>query len=504
MEMEFSDYQNPVRAQFIELMSNCKLSNDEFVFHQQLKNKEYHPKGIAEVRKIVQAVYKLAENGHHEIIANTSCKIPPRPLMREIKENWSESMTQHRHHLQMRLKAINVTLDTKYSEEEQKKEDHITAMMHGLKIENDKLHVKIAEEQENIEKAIFKQDKYFRDRLKQIKQSKQYQLMKDKGSELTNLEILAVLLYCDLDEFCNKMKKSQRDMMDSCKWKTLFKYICSAIDKMHKVFYFQNNRFLKTGRNKCEYLLHGNKIPNLGYDQESRLALNTVTSFTRSYSVMMDFAKRDKQDLCKEPDGMILIIKDACKLLYDGTLKGASVAWLSSHVGEDEFIILPTTFYDFKLLGGDERKKNGWPIPSQYSMYVASGCESNNCNYAVNDPLDVNSDPLIRILQSEHLHGDLYDILRDVVIDGNEKASEGMKNGIGSFIKELLHDQDELQQKIKRLGVKNAELWKENEAWRDAFEEATLKSNDIFDCMKTMNKEIGELDREAIKKYHTN
>ena len=73
---------------------------------------------------------------------------------------------------------------------------------------------------------------------------------------------------------------------------------------------------------------------------------------------------------------MILVIQNGCQLLFDGILRGADVSWISVHRGEEEFIILPITFHNFKPLEMTKRLENGWCIPEDYAMYITSDCKS--------------------------------------------------------------------------------------------------------------------------------
>lgn len=251
---------------------------------------------------------------------------------------------------------------------------YINTLIEILRIEAERIQKKLIDADERYARNYNLNEEALQQKLNWVKKQRCYVIMKDTGNELTDSEIMAILLYCDLDFFCYELRKSHRERRWSCEWKTLFANLCSAVNKLHKVFHFQNKSFKRHRKGMC--LLHGNKIPYLTDKQKSKLTLNTITSFTTCWSVAQTFADRFKQDRLDEPDGMILVIKDANELLYDGTLKGADVSWLSAYKGEAEFIILPTEFYDFESVDVEDRVKRGWCIPSQYHMYITSKCVS--------------------------------------------------------------------------------------------------------------------------------
>ena len=50
--------------------------------------------------------------------------------------------------------------------------------------------------------------------------------MKKQGLKLTHPELLSLTLYCDADDFCYEMRKSQREQdLNSCEWKHLFYHL---------------------------------------------------------------------------------------------------------------------------------------------------------------------------------------------------------------------------------------------------------------------------------------
>ena len=249
-------------------------------------------------------------------------------------------------------------------------------------IENEmnELKKRIEKEKQNVEQHS-NIKKYFQ-RLQQVKKHKKFKRLKDRNCELNDLEVLAILFYCDEDKYCYKMRKSQREEgINSCNWKNLYHYLCRAADKIYHVLHYKNPALLKQ-RQKCD-LLHGSTVCDLNKDTKKCLHLNQMTSFTNDWSVAHTFSKRIMKE--GEKNGMILVIKDANKALYSGELRGADVSWISQHQGENEFLIFPTTFYNFEYVSHKTRMNNGWCIPEDHNMYITSKVESTNITFTSKD-----------------------------------------------------------------------------------------------------------------------
>ena len=72
-----------------------------------------------------------------------------------------------------------------------------------------------------------------------------------------------------------------------------------------------------------------------------------------------------------------MIIDEVYSGLYEGRLKGADVDWISKFK-EAEYIILPTTFYQFRQMDRHEIKENDWKIGDHVNIYITKECISNN------------------------------------------------------------------------------------------------------------------------------
>eukprot|EP01084_Bolivina_argentea_P134941 237868_1 len=437
VETEFSDYHNPVRKEFVELLnSNCD-NRSLYTSYHDLNNKNYHPKSVTQLRKIALFIHQLAKDGYHDIlqqVGNVSCCVRPRPLWREITENLNAIRQRKRNELQNQLNAINMVISQYYNT--QLNCEHIPPMLNGLNIEKKKLLSQINKADGDLAKLPAFNKQYYEKRMIELKNNPELNKMKQKGLELSDLEIIALLLYCDNDLYCYEMRKSQRNKRESCKWKTLYSYICAAVDKMHRTFYHKNKK-----QKRKMYLFHGNTIPYLSDEQQEQLILNTVTSFSCDYSVAKDFSQRLRQN-SSDPNGMILVIEDAHKLLCEGTLRGADVSWISRHK-EKEFIILPTTFYNFKMVCKSERLEKGWIVVDDHSMYITFHCISDQHSYAnINKLKTYNSQMLKRHLTHTK------DLLIPQLSDKQKQLNE-----LHSQFNQLEHKISVEQQKIDKFKI---------------------------------------------------
>eukprot|EP00488_Nonionellina_sp_1-RS-2012_P002254 TRINITY_DN424_c0_g1_i1.p1 TRINITY_DN424_c0_g1~~TRINITY_DN424_c0_g1_i1.p1 ORF type:complete len:172 (-),score=42.28 TRINITY_DN424_c0_g1_i1:203-718(-) len=81
---------------------------------------------------------------------------------------------------------------------------------------------------------------------------------------------------------------------------------------------------------------------------------------------------------------MIIAIDGANKALAEGRLRGAEVSWISKY-RECEYLILPTTFSNFKYMTEQQRIDKSWWIDDNYKLYVTSDVESLNMSSFVTD-----------------------------------------------------------------------------------------------------------------------
>ena len=321
-----------------------------------------YPTGPKQTGEIAELFHSFHVNNDHKIIQDvlkSTCRVSKQTLYVDIISNLSHESNQNK--LQSKLQAINDILSD-YTQDEIEKESHLMPMIEGLTIERSKLEMKLKQiDESNEQKSHLKLD-YDGYHNKALKiGSKVFKKMKESHLGLSYDEVLSILLYCDEDFFCYKLRKAQRDRMKTCLWRSLDENIRSGIKKLHSAMHERNDKFLK--KSTVTHLLHGTSVQSLSITQQKKLELNTITSFSREWSVAHTFAK---------PNGLILVIENVKQALYDGTLIGADVSWMSAFQGEGEFIILHSEFENIREIHHDERMDNGWCIPDDHKMYMMS------------------------------------------------------------------------------------------------------------------------------------
>eukprot|EP01083_Nonionella_stella_P053305 141031_1 len=90
---------------------------------------------------------------------------------------------------------------------------------------------------------------------------------------------------------------------------------------------------------------------------QEQLFLKTLTSFSTKLDIATRFAS-----------GMILVINNVYQALVCGDLKAADVSWISCY-SEWEYIVLPTTFNNFKQLSYEEVWKRQWIVMKSIKVY---------------------------------------------------------------------------------------------------------------------------------------
>eukprot|EP01084_Bolivina_argentea_P318611 552561_1 len=169
---------------------------------------------------------------------------------------------------------------------------------------------------------------------------------------------------------------------------------------MYRVFHYQN-------KNKFKKLFHGSTISSLDELSQEQLFLKTLFSFSTQFGVAKSFAT-----------GSILVVDNVDDGLFSGRLKGADVTWISKW-NEAEFVILPTTYYGWKLMQKQEKIKNHWIVGSHINVYIASDFISNN------DPLATHTDTTLPQMQPEYnKYKDIRDWFDNEVrlhVDDNKK-----------------------------------------------------------------------------------
>eukprot|EP01084_Bolivina_argentea_P175531 303949_1 len=287
IEDTFWSYGSPTRDLLINLMEQKRINAQNQFYnelHCKLKNKRLKIQGTEWVNKIKSLLLQLSFDGHIDVLqrlANHSCLIPNMSLIQEINAYHKREKTKKRINKRELNKKIN-----------------------------------------------------------RIVESPEYNYMKTKQLELSDLEISSIILYCDHDIFAYKMRKSHREEhVNSCHWKKLFCHLYSAVNKIHQALHLKNaifyKSYVKRRRSYNNKLYRGLYNVSLNSDCVDNLSLPTISSFTDNFGVAKSFSL-DK--------GMILAINDAFRLIYNGQLAAANVSWISQFSDEREWITLPVHF----------------------------------------------------------------------------------------------------------------------------------------------------------------
>eukprot|EP01083_Nonionella_stella_P089596 250033_1 len=210
----------------------------------------------------------------------------------------------------------------------------------------------------------------------QLKNKWQYKTMVKQNNALSDTELIALIYYTDKSSACRNMKGYHKFKTNENRWKVLYYHTTNGVLKMYYVFHYQNNKQVKITR-----LYHGSSIKALdGLSLEHRF-LNTLWSFTMQFKVAMRFATADS-------DGSIWVMDKVYDALYSGRLRGANVAWISKF-NEYEVVIIPTTFYEWKLMDPVAIAQNKWQIYGiDVNIYMTDQFISNNdafCTHSDNE-----------------------------------------------------------------------------------------------------------------------
>ena len=288
--------------------------------YDNLRNKTCRIHGKTWMKKIKSLFMDLSVNHMHilEQLANFSCKVSKRSLCEEIDAYYTKINDELQQQMTIIKKMIKSTQSETVKIELLKEKERIKQRMKELKC-----------------KRLNKKE--YDDKIMKIKQREQYKVMKSRNVELTDLEILSIILYCENNGFCDKMRESQREQqLNSCEWRTLFGYLHSATNKIHASLHCKNHQFYQKYKDRfCHSIYRGLYGISLNASYKNNVPFNTMTSFTDSFSVAKRFTHNK---------GMIIEISNAFRLIYEGKLKAADVSWISKYKAEREWIILPTTF----------------------------------------------------------------------------------------------------------------------------------------------------------------
>eukprot|EP01084_Bolivina_argentea_P272248 463487_1 len=194
--------------------------------------------------------------------------------------------------------------------------------------------------------------------MKMIQKHSNYKIMQ-QHKPLTNIELIALIIYTYSHDYCRKMKQSRDDWYCNAS---------NAVAKLHSVLHYKNEQ------QQPNILFHGTSNPSFDQFSKEELFFKTFCSFTTEFSVAQKFAT-----------GSMLVITHVDKRIRSGQLKGADVSWISPY-HEYEWILLPTTFYSWREMRQQEIIANGWKIEDHIKVYITDDYESNiNTIYHINN-----------------------------------------------------------------------------------------------------------------------
>eukprot|EP01083_Nonionella_stella_P150815 481023_1 len=208
------------------------------------------------------------------------------------------------------------------------------------------------------------------EKVESLKKRKEYKIMVAKNNPLTKAEMIALCYYTDYGSACRKMKRYHRGLLNSMKWKQLYFYTTQAIERLYEVFHFEN----KT-QPQISYLFHGDEEPEFDKYSKASLSPSTFISYTTQYHIALRFAL-----------GSMWVVGNVHTNLYSAKVRGANVQWISKH-NEQEYILLPGTYWNWKLLSADELQNRQWAL-LDLNVYMTNEYASNENSLGVHRNYD--------------------------------------------------------------------------------------------------------------------
>eukprot|EP01084_Bolivina_argentea_P169533 293881_1 len=362
----FGCYGSGLRRLLIDLMEKTECNFQYYKEYNQLANKYFVFNSDSKVEGLADLLNEFAENGFDDILHQLSyeaCKTK-RNLMTEMlgDNNWKIN-TCHGGNINTSNQGGNIRKNGENNENmrnNEKNNNDDEDKDDGKDNINDGNGDGDGEKQYNIFDEYPDEIKYYWQRLVEVKQHPNYTIMIEKGYGLSDYELISVIYYCDSTTSCYKMKEYHRKLQYDCKWRNLYYHLTNAVDKMHKCFH------LKNSKRDAYTLFHGTSCNQLDMYSTEQLFMKTVTSFSSLRAVALDFAQ----------NGLILAIDNAGRSIYRGTLRAADIDWISIH-REREYIVLPTTFHQFKKLDEEKLIERGWNDLHELNVYVTNKYKSN-------------------------------------------------------------------------------------------------------------------------------
>eukprot|EP01083_Nonionella_stella_P016089 44978_1 len=207
-------------------------------------------------------------------------------------------------------------------------------------------------------------------KVKRLKQQRKYKIMVDKKNPLTDAELIALCYYTDSNSTCRQMKKYHRGLLNTMKWKQLYFFTTQAIERLYEVFHYKNET-----QRKISYLFHGDEEPEFDKYSKASLSPSTFISYTTQYHIALRFAL-----------GSMWVVGNVHTNLYSAKVRGANVQWISKH-NEQEYILLPGTYWNWKLLSADELQNRQWAL-LDLNVYMTNEYASNENSLGVHRNYD--------------------------------------------------------------------------------------------------------------------
>ena len=336
----------PLRNLLIELMEKHKINDKNHIYkemYNNLKNDEYFIKDKQDkcIQNITRLIHYLSVDGHINILqemANSKCRVPNRSLLEEVTAYYEKEIDYIQQQINIILRMLSNSSD--YSQ---------TIYSQLLKEKNkliDELDRKKKEKYERIDICSLQK------KIKIIKNGDHWQEMKRKNLDLSTMEILSIILYCNYDIFANKLRESHRKQhLNSCEWRTLFHHLHCAIVKIHKAKHYKNNTFYRDyvrnrRRNGRHRLYHGLFNVKLQDENQENIPLQTISSFSEEFEIAKQFS-------CNK--GLIFAVNNAFESIYKGDVIAADVSWISDHQ-EWEWIVLPVMLTSTSKVKDDDQQ----------------------------------------------------------------------------------------------------------------------------------------------------
>eukprot|EP01083_Nonionella_stella_P221429 791093_1 len=212
IESEISEYQamitimfwnlhDPLRQLLLKLMRKRGLFNDSRYeqYYNLLNEEQFYVLEEEHVRCVINLFKELVAGDHIDIlqhIAFQTCRDPSWSLLEQIIHGTLYTLEDEYNTYIRTISMLKDKDDTKENE----------IAIEVCQADANKKMKEIEKERHEIEKGSTL--KRYIGQLENVKQAYQHKQMQQQNGELTDLEILAILFYCNEDKYCEQMHKS--------------------------------------------------------------------------------------------------------------------------------------------------------------------------------------------------------------------------------------------------------------------------------------------------------